>query len=799
MRVSLNWLKDYVDINKDIREYCEIMTMTGTKVEGFEILGENIKNVVVGKILSTEKHPDSDHLIICKVDIGKENALQIVTGAQNVKAGDLVPVCLNGAVLPDGKTIKTGKLRGVLSEGMLCSLGELGLTLNDFPYAIEDGIFILQENCKPGDDIREVLNLNDIAVEFELTFNRPDCLSYIGIARETAASLGVPLKLKTPVVPSKNDGDHIDKHLSVRVDNPVLCPRYTARMVKNVKIAPSPLWLRARLRAAGVRPINNIVDITNYVMIEYGQPMHAFDYNYISSKQIIVRNAKAGEKITTLDGVERALTPDMLCIADGDKPVALAGIMGGQNSEILDTTTTVVFESANFNRENIRRTSREVGLRTESSSRFEKGLPACNTLPAVDRAVELVLELGCGEVVDGVIDILNTDIAPRTIKFDYKRVNELLGTSLTFEEMTKLLGPLELLTDKDGNLIVPPFRSDIVTTADIAEEVARLYGYDKIAESRFCAGIREGKLTPFQKFKSSINDAMTAFGFTEVYTYSFISPKMYDKILLPAYSPFRDSIHLLNPLGDDTSIMRTTALPSMLEAISHNTNQRIDACKLFEMATVYRRNPDAKDASDYSLEEKNLVFAFYGDGDFYDAKGYTEGLFEYLGVKDYEVCADRENPAFHPGRCAVFKKGNVVIGTVGQIHPKVAENFDIGETVYAAVLNVNAMFESHDSKKEYKPLPLYPAIERDLALIADDDIEAGTICAGIRSFAGKSLTDVYVFDVYKGKGVAEGKKSVAVRLTFRLPDKTMTDEEADNAVKKILKKLESEMGIVLRS
>lgn len=799
MRVSLNWLKDYVDIDKEIREYCEIMTHTGTKVEGYEILGENIKNVVVGKILSTEKHPDSDHLIICKVDVGKENALQIVTGAQNVKAGDLVPVCLNGAVLPDGKTIKTGKLRGVVSEGMLCSLGELGLTLNDFPYAIEDGILVLQENCKPGDDIRDVLMLNDTTVEFELTFNRPDCLSYIGIARESAASLGVPLKVKTPVVKPANDGDSIDKHLSVRVDNPVLCPRYTARMVKNVKIGPSPLWMRARLRAAGVRPINNIVDITNYVMIEYGQPMHAFDYNYISSKQIIVRNAAEGEKITTLDGVERTLKPEMLCIADGDKPVALAGVMGGLNSEILDTTTTVVFESANFNRENIRRTSRELGLRTESSSKFEKGLPACNTLPAVNRAVELVLELGAGEVVDGVIDVLNTDIEPRTIKFDWKRVNELLGTNLTFEEMAELLAPLELHTDKDGNLVVPPYRSDIVTTADIAEEVARLYGYDKIAESRFCAGIREGKLTPFQKFKSSINDAMTAFGFTEVYTYSFISPKMYDKILLPSDSPLRDSIRLINPLGDDTSIMRTTALPSMLEAVSHNVNHRVASCKLFESATVYRRNPASKDASDYSEEEKNLVFAFYGDGDFYDLKGYAEGLFDYLGVKDYEVCSDSTNPTFHPGRCAVFKKGDVVIGTIGQITPKVAENFDIDEIVYAGVLNVNAMYQLHKAEKEYKPLPLYPAIERDLALIADDSVEAGTICAGIRSFAGKSLTDVYVFDVYKGKGVQDGKKSIAVRLTFRLADKTMTDEDADNAVKKILKKLESEMGIVLRS
>lgn len=798
MKVSLNWLKDYVNIDKDVRDYCDIMTYTGTKVEGYEVLGEDIKNVVVGKIMSTEPHQNSDHLIICKIDVGQDNLLQIVTGAQNVKPGDIVPVCLNGSVLPGGKTIKKGKLRGVLSEGMLCSLGELGLTKNDYPYAEEDGIFIMQEDCKLGDDIRDVLKLKDTVVEFELTFNRPDCLSYLGIARESAASLGVPLNIKEPVVKDTNDGDNINKHLSVRVDNPVLCPRYTARMIKNVKIEPSPLWLRAKLRAAGVRPINNIVDITNYVMIEYGQPMHAFDYNFISSKQIIVRNAKKGETITTLDDVERPLTEDMLCIADGDKPVALAGVMGGLNSEILDTTTTVIFESANFNRENVRHTSRALGLRTDSSAKFEKGLPACNTKPAVDRAVELVLELGAGEVVDGVIDVLNTDIKKRTVRFDYKRINELLGTSLSFDEMAALLTPLELYTDKEGNLIVPPYRNDIITTADIAEEVARLYGYDKIPESKFVSEVAEGKLTPTQKFKASINNAMTAFGFTEIFTYSFISPKFYDKIALPADSSLRDSIKLLNPLGDDTSIMRTTALPSILEALSHNYNHRIPVCKLFENATLYFKS-NSTAADNMSREEKSLVFAFYGDGDFYDAKGYAEGVLKYLNVKDYEVVSVSDNPSFHPGRCASFTKNGVVLGTVGQIHPAVTANFDIDETVYAAVMSVPAMYSSHYEEKEYKPLPLYPTIERDLALITDDNIEAGTICKNIYSFAGKSLVDVFVFDVYKGKGIEENKKSIAVRLTFRLADKTMTDEDADKAVNKILKKLDSEMGIVLRS
>lgn len=793
MKVSLNWLKDYVSIDKEIRDYCEIMTHTGTKVEGYEILGDDIKNIIAGKIMSTEPHPDSDHLIICKINVGKETLLQIVTGAQNVKAGDIVPVCTNGAVLPGGKTIKTGKLRGVVSEGMLCSIGELGLTVNDFPYADEDGIFLIQEECNLGDDIKNVLKLNDIIVEFELTFNRPDCLSYLGIARETAASLGVPLNIKEPVIKKSNDGDNINKHLSVRVDNPVLCPRYTAKMMKNVKIEPSPLWLRAKLRAAGVRPINNIVDITNYVMIEYGQPMHAFDYNYISSKQIIIRNAKNGEFFTTLDGVKRPLTNDMLCIADGNKAVALAGIMGGLNSEILDSTTTVVFESANFNRENVRHTSRALGLRTDSSAKFEKGLPACNTMAAVDRAVELVVQLGAGEVVDDVIDILNTDIGTKSVRFDYARINQLLGINLTFEEMASLLVPLELYTDKEKNLIVPPFRNDIITTADIAEEVARLYGYDKIPESNFTAEVAEGKLSPTQKFKVSIDNSMTAFGFTEIYTYSFISPKFYEKISLPSDSPLKDSIKLINPLGDDTSVMRTTALPSMLEAVSYNYNHRIPSCKLFENATLYFKN------CDISKEEKSLVFAFYGDGAFYDAKGYVEGVLEHLNVKGYEVNSVSDNHSFHPGRCAVFTKSDVVLGTVGQIHPNVANNFDIDVAVYAAVLSVPAMFVSHEAEKEYKPLPLYPAMERDLALITDDTVEAGTICKSIRNFSGKSLIDVFVFDVYKGKGIEEGKKSIAVRLTFRLNDKTMTDEEADNAVKKILRRLESEMSITLRS
>ncbi|MBQ5837870.1 MAG: phenylalanine--tRNA ligase subunit beta, partial [Clostridia bacterium] len=545
MEVSLNWLKDYVKIPNDIKKFCEEMTMTGTKVEGYKVLGSDIENVVIGKIMSTEAHPDSDHLIICQIDVGRDEKLQIVTGAQNVKAGDIVPVCLDGAKLPGGKTIKTGKLRGVLSQGMLCSLGELGLTVNDFPYAIEDGIFLIEEECNLGDDVRDVCKINDTIVEFELTFNRPDCLSYIGIAREAAATFGEKAVVPQPKV-TEVKGEKASDYIKVNVHNTELCPRYTARVVKNVKIAPSPLWLRAKLRAAGVRPINNIVDITNFVMLEYGQPMHAFDYEYIKSREINVRNANAGEEIVTLDGVTRSLSPEMLVIADGSRAVALAGVMGGENSEITDSTVTVVFESANFARESIRKTSKAVGLRTESSAKFEKGLPAVNTLPAVDRACELVNLLGCGEVVEGIIDINNADIDERVVAYDRAKINALLGTNISDEEMDKILASVELISDGKGGLIVPPYRSDIINTADIAEEVVRLYGFDNIEPTMFKGAADLGGRTPHEAFRYRINEAMAGLGYCESCTYSFVSPKSLAKINIPESSDLYDFIRLIN-------------------------------------------------------------------------------------------------------------------------------------------------------------------------------------------------------------------------------------------------------------
>ena len=793
MEVSLNWLKDYVNIPEDIKTFCDAMTMTGTKVEGYKVLGSDIERVVVGKIMSTEPHPDSDHLIICQVDVGAAEKLQIVTGAQNIKAGDVVPVCLDGAKLPGGKVIKNGKLRGVPSQGMLCSLSELGLSVNDFPYAIEDGIFVLQEECKLGDDIREVCKINDTVVEFELTFNRPDCLSYMGIAREAAATFGTKTTLPDPKVSVVTDQKASD-YISVNVHNTELCPRYTARVVRNVKIAPSPLWLRAKLRAAGVRPINNIVDITNFVMLEYGQPMHAFDYEYIKSREINVRNASEGEEIVTLDGVTRKLTPEMLVIADGSRAVALAGVMGGENSEITENTVTVVFESANFARESIRKTSKAVGLRTESSAKFEKGLPAVNTLPAVDRACELVNLLACGEVVDGVIDINNADISERVVAYDRAKINALLGTNISDEEMDKLLASVELISDNNGGLIVPPYRSDIINTADIAEEVVRLYGFDNIEPTMFKGAADLGGRTPHEAFRYSIIDAMAGLGYCESCTYSFVSPKSLDKINIPADSELRNFIRLINPLGEDTSVMRTHALPSMLEVLARNVSRKVERCKVSEIMTLYFRD------GELSNEKKSLCFAFTADcGGFYELKADAEALFTRLNIVNREYVAVSDNPSFHPGRCANIVCGNTVVGVLGEVHPLVCENYDLPRGVCAAIISTESLFESVKNERGYIPLPVYPAMERDLALICDKDAEVGKLIKDIRSYAGKSLEDAFVFDVYRGKGVEEGKKSVAVRLVFRLADKTMTDEEADAGVKKILKKLEREQGIVLRS
>ncbi|MBR5552861.1 MAG: phenylalanine--tRNA ligase subunit beta [Clostridia bacterium] len=791
MVLSMKWLSDYVKVDASPKDFSDRMTATGSKVEGFEDLGEKIKNVVVGKILQIEKHPDSDHLQICQIDLGEEAPVQIITGAQNISVGDLVPVAKHDSYLPDGTHIKAGKLRGLPSNGILCSLGELGLTAHDFPYADEDGIFILNEECTIGQDIKEVLDLNDVVVEFEITPNRPDCLSVIGLAREAAASYNTPLKLDAPKVKGAGDGDKIENYVSVEVLDTELCPRYTARVVKNIKIGPSPKWLRTRLRNSGIRPINNIVDITNYVCLEYGQPMHAFDHSFLAGGKIVVRRAGENEKITTLDDVERQLNDKMLVIADAEKAVGIAGVMGGQNSEINENTKTIVFESANFYGPSIRTTARGVGLRTEASGRYEKGLDPENTLPAIERACELIEMLGAGDVVDGIIDIYGKKQPQAEIAFDADKINKFLGTDIPEQFMLDTFKLLDI-EYKNGKLYPPSFRADLLCMQDIAEEVVRIYGYNTIESSKFVAESLVGKRDDKQRYLADINTLLVAQGLFEVRTYSFISPKYYEKINLPEAK--RASVVISNPLGEDTSIMRTTALPGVLEALSTNRRKRTDVCGLYEMAKVYIP-VEGKDLPD---ETMTTVIACYGMGDFYNVKGYVEEILSMSGIKKYDVCSEKNNPTYHPGRCANFTKDDKVIATIGQLHPEVLEKYGFDLPVYAAEINTEYLLSIKNTVREYKPLPKFPAITRDLAFICEKSLEAGTLRRAIAKYAGNLLENVTIFDVYTDAKLGD-KKSMAYSLVLRSPDKTLSDEDGDKVVKKVLSGLEREFGITLRS
>ncbi len=793
MNLSMKWLADYTKIETTPKEFSDKMTMSGSKVEGYEIEGEEIQKVVVGKILSIEPHPNADKLVVCMVDVGTGEPLQICTGATNLKAGDYVPVALDGSTLPGGKKIRKGKLRGMESSGMLCSLSELNLTVHDFPNGIEDGIYVLEEEAPLGQDIRETLGLNDVSVEFEITSNRPDCLSVIGLAREAAATYGTELMLHEPQVQESTEDD-IHNYLSVTVENPELCPHYIARVVKNIKIEPSPRWMRERLRASGVRPINNIVDITNYVMLEYGQPMHAFDLKYMKGGKIIVRNAKDGESITTLDGENRTLSPEMLVIADEEKPSAVAGVMGGEYSGIMDDTNTIVFESACFNGPAVRRTAQKLGMRTESSGRYEKGLDHNTTLPAVMRACELVQMLGAGEVVSGVIDVNNANTQPVVLKLETEWINHFLDIHLTRDEMAAILTKIGFIVDEQDNIHVPSFRSDIEHKADIAEEIARFYGYNKIPVTQI-RGSAEGHLTKAQKFERKVNQTMVALGCYEIMTYSFISPKYYDKIAMPAEDKRRQSVTIRNPLGEDTSIMRTTMIPSMLETLSKNYNNRNAAAKMFEIGNIYLSQGEGK----LPVEEPTLAIGIYGDNaDFFTLKGIVEQLLAACGVDDVQYSAQKENPTFHPGRCADISVKENSLGMMGEIHPVVLENYSIGTKAYVAVLDLPSMMEHANMEKQYTPLPKYPATSRDLALLCDEELPVGEIEKTIRGAVKNHLESVNLFDVYRGAQVGEGKKSVAYTITMRSADSTLTDEEADGAVKKILKALEK-IGVSLRA
>lgn len=796
MNLSMKWLADYIDVDCTIKEFVSAMTMSGSKVEAYEVEGADISKVVVGKVLDVVKHPDSDHLVICQVDVGGESPIQIVTGASNVFAGALVPVALDGSTLPNGVKIKKGKLRGVESNGMMCSLGELCLTVHDFPYAIADGIFIIEEDCKVGEDIKTAVGIDDTSVEFEITSNRPDCLSVIGLAREAHATFKKPLHINHPGY--KSNSEKTSDYLSVNVENTKLCTRYMSGIVKNVKIEPSPRWMRERLRASGVRPINNFVDITNYVMLEYGLPMHAFDIRYVDGKTINVRNAKNGEKITTLDGIERTLSEEMLVIADANKPVAVAGVMGGEFSGIMEDTTTVAFEAACFNGASVRKTAKKLGMRTDASARFEKGLDARNCQDAINRAFELVEMLGCGEIVGGITDVDHSDVTPKTVEFNPEWTNKFLGTDINEKTQIEYLTRLGFEV-KDGLVYSPYFRIDIECKADIAEEIARIYGYNNIPSTIF-KGVAEAKLTEKQKFESTIENTMTALGYNQILTYSFTTPKQFDKMLLPKDSVLRDAVTIMNPLGEDTSVMRTTAIPSMLEILSTNFNFRNAKACLFEVASEYIKTEPGK----LPNEPQRLIIGGYGDGyDFYTMKGAVTELLKDLRVSGYEITGFEnestvhEISCFHPGRKAVIKKDGITLGYFGEIHPTVLANYQIGTRAYVAKLNVPEIMALVDGEAKYKPLPKFPASTRDLSLICDEKLPVGEIEKAIRAGCGKILESVTLFDVYQGKQIEENKKSVSYSIVLRSHDGTLTDEQADNAVKKTLKKL-NDIGVLLR-
>ena len=795
MKLNRKWLnEEFVDLSSvSDKEFVETLTVFGQKVETYERMDAEIKNVVVGKVVSMVRHPNSDHMWICQVDVGQEAPLQIVTGAQNVHEGDLVPAALHNSWLPGGVHITKGKLRGEMSNGMLCSFAELGLTQNDLPGAYADGIWILNdEDCQIGQDINLVIGNDDTIVDFEITNNRPDCYSIIGLAREAAAAFGKPMRHHEPVVKGSNAGNIFD-YLDVEVPATELCNRYSSRMVANVKIGPSPKWLRQRLRANGVRPINNIVDITNYVMLEYGQPMHAFDYRYVGDRKIVVREAEDGETLTTLDGNVRNLKAGMLVIADEHKPIGLAGIMGGENSEILDDTTMVVFESANFNGTSIRQTALALGMRTEASGKFEKNLDPMMTIPAVQRACELVELLGCGDVLDGTIDVINYVPEPRKLPLEVDKINRLLGTEISKEDMVKYLSLLEIPVEGD-TISVPSFRPDLLRMADIAEEVGRSFGYNEIPTTAF-KNSTQGGYTPEMKLEAKAGTLCRGMGYSEIITYSFVSPTVFDQIRLPAGSPLRNALRIQNPLGEDTSIMRTIALPSMLEILSRNNAYHNKSVKLYELAKIYL----PVEGQALPEEPKMLVLGTYGANEtFFTLKGELEAIFAGLRLEKASYSAVKDNPSYHPGRCAKVTIGGMEVGVMGQVHPLVAQNYGIDADVYCAEINFTKLMLCQLPDATYTPLPKYPTVSRDLALVCDESVTVAQAEEVITAAAGKLLRDVKLFDIYRGVGIPEGKKSMAFSLELRADDRTLTDTDSEAVVSKVLSALKEKLDAVLR-
>lgn len=805
MKMPLNWAKDYAPITCTAQEFADKMTMSGSKVETFESEADSMCNVVLAQIDDLQRHPDSDHLWVCSVNTGEET-VQIVTGAQNLQKGDLCPAALPGAKLPNGLAIKRGKLRGVESNGMLCSLGELGLTVHDFPAATEDGILVLQPNELPtgwhlGMNGAEALGMDDVVFDFEITPNRPDCLSVRALAREAAATFGVPFTEAAPPAP-QGSGD-VTKLLKASIACPDTCLRYSAAVVENVRIQPSPLWLRKRLRECGVRPINNIVDITNYVMLEYGQPMHAFDYAYVNGAEITVRMAAAGEEIETLDGVVRKLTPDMMVIADAKGPIAIAGIMGGEYSGVYASTTRIVFESACFAGPSVRVTSRRLGLRTESSGRYEKGLNPENAGPALRRALQLVKLLDAGDIVTGVLDEYPSPRTPGEVPLRADAINALLGISVPREEMVKILEPLGFVINGD-TVTVPTDRADVKRYNDLAEEIARFVGYNNIPQTNLRGAIA-ARPTPRQSFDEMIAEKLVGYGLWECETFSFYSLAAFDMVRLPQQSPLRNPVKIMNPLGEETSIMRTTALPSILEVAGRNWASRNESAALFEIATEYL--PTESDA-DLPTEKHTIVMACYGPGwDYAAVKGIAEGLFSAARLGKTVVRRNSEGTTFHPGRCAdIFAetgydnkgaKQQLWLARIGEAHPEVADAYGIKPRVILAEISLDALFACRGKTPQYSPLPKFPAITRDLALVADMDTPAADIAERIRMGAGKILESLTLFDVYTGENLG-GRKSLAYSMVLRDKQTTLTDADAERVTKKILKLL-SDINVELRA
>ena len=796
MLVPVKWIRDYVNIDMDTVEFADKMTMTGTKVETVEFLGKEISNVVIGQIEKIDQHPNADKLVVCQVNVGEEELVQICTGAKNVSEGDIVPVAKVNATLPGGIKIKKGKLRGEASHGMLCSAEELGIDENFINEESKGGIYILNgmDNLVIGQDIKEFLGLNDAIIDFELTANRPDCRSMIGIAREAAVTIGE--KINYPEIEVKECDEEIN--FDVKVENPELCMRYGARIVKDVKIEPSPYWMQRRLIEAGVRPINNIVDITNFVMLEQGQPLHAFDLNQLPTGKIVVKNAREGEKFTTLDEVERTLDKDMLVITDGEKTVAIAGVMGGLNSEVSENTTEVLFEGAAFNADSIRATSKKLGLRTEASGRYEKGIATNLSITGVERACQLVEILGAGRVLRGTAEDYPIKQEVQTLTVNPSRIIKNIGIDLSLDGFVKILEDLEFKCDlKSADEVVievPSFRLDIEQEADIYEEIARIYGFENIPSEQLEGNATAGVKTPKQKFMDTIKNTATSIGLNEILTYSFVSPKSLDKIKLPADDKKRNYVELINPLGEDTSVMRTTMMPSMLNVLYTNISRKVESALAFECGHTFTPQEGLP------IETNHLCVGMYGkEVDFFVLKGALEAILESVGFEGYEIIPETNNTTFHPGRCATIMYNDIYIGTFGEVHPEVIDNYSLGQRVYLAELDLDLIFDKSDRTIIYNPLPKYPSTSRDIAILVKDDIIVKQIEDIIKANGEDLLESYKLFDVYKGAQIAEGYKSIAYSIIYRSKDKTLTDEDVNKVHQNIIRELEEKLDAKLRS